>query len=158
MPRKSAAAALTVVAKTRIDGRQRPPAGLTAAQRRLWERVTATEPADLFATEATRQLLVDYCKHSTALDYFSGQIDAHIALAELPEDKRPPDVRLLTIREMDSLLIMRARETKAVIDVARQLRLTNRSRYTDKRAGTAGRHMAEGNLAEGASKPWHVAS
>lgn len=157
MPRKSAAA-LSVVAKTRIDGRQRPPAGLTTAQRRLWERVTATEPADLFATEATRQLLVDYCKHASALDYFSGQVDAHIALAEMPEDKRPADTRQLTLKEMDSLLIMRARETKAVIDVARQLRLTNRSRYTDKRAGTAGRNMADGNMAEGGTKPWHVAS
>lgn len=154
MPRKSAAA-LTVVAKTRIDGRAKPPAGLNAAQRRIWERVTATEPADLFATEATRQLLVDYCKHSTALDYFSRQIDAHIQLAETPEDKRPADCRLLTIKEMDSLLVMRARETKACIDVARQLRMTNRSRYTPQRAGTAGRHS--GDL-QGAGKPWHVAS
>jgi hypothetical protein len=157
MPRKSAAA-LSIVAKTRIDGRQKPPAGLTAAQRRLWERVTATEPADLFATEATRQLLADYCKHVTALDYFSAQVDGHIALAELPEEKRPADARLLSIKEMDSLLIMRARETKAVIDVARQLRLTNRSRYTDQRAATAGKRMAEGNLAGDGTKPWHVAS
>jgi hypothetical protein len=157
MPRKSAAA-LSVVARTRIDGRQKPPAGLTAEQRRLWERVTATEPPDLFATEATRQQLADWCKHSTALDYFSRQVDAHIALAETPEDKRPDDCRLLTMKEMNDLLVMRARETKACNDIARQLRMSNRSRYTDRHAATEGRHLAEGNLTGAATKPWHVAS
>jgi hypothetical protein len=158
MPRKSVAA-LSIVAKTAIDGRPKPPPDFTAAaEKRLWEKLVTSEPADLFATEATRLLLRDLVRHSTALDYFSSQIAAHIGLSQLQEQDRPEGVRLLTVKEMDALARMRARETECALRIARSLRLTNQSRWDPLKMGAAGRRQAEANLASAAddSRPWQV--
>ena len=153
MPRKSVAA-LSVVAKTKIDGRPRAPADLSPEQHRIWERVVASEPADLFATEATRQLLKDYCRRITALDYFTKQIDFHIEMALLPAEQRPEGVELLSVRQMDKLMLIRSRETAGVIDIATKLRLTNQARYSAKAMGVAGRRAANPDPADD-KKPWH---
>lgn len=136
---RRSAASLSVIAGT-IDGRPQPPSGLTKEQQEIWNRVVAAEPADWFRTAAAQQLLVLYCRHiQTAV-----KLESVIADAWGDEDSTPAQV--------DRLLKMRDRETRACVTLATKMRLTNQSRYTAEKAGTAGRQETSQP-----KKPWHNA-
>jgi hypothetical protein len=135
---RTSGAALSVVAGTDIDGRPKPPSDLTEFQREVWERTVANEAADVFRTAALQQLLKEYCRHVETADRLSKQVD------------RATDVGSnLSYQDIDCLLRMRDRETKALADKATKLRLTNQSRYTPGAAGTAAKKASE-------SKPWQM--
>ena len=136
---RTSGAALSVVAGTEIDGRPRAPSDLTEYQRDVWERTVANEAADVFRTAALQQLLKEYCRHVETADRLSKQADLWTA-----------DGSNHSIQDIDVLLRMRDRETKALADKATKLRLTNQSRYTPNAAGTAAKKSSE-------EKPWHVA-
>lgn len=138
MARKSAAALSVVVAN--IDGRPRAPEDLTKFQREVWERTVANEAADVFRTAALQQLLREYCRHVETADRLSKQVDS--ATCEGTN---------YTLQELDTLLRMRDRETKALADKATKLRLTNQARYTPQAAATAAKKATE-------RKPWQAAS
>lgn len=141
MAGRKSAAALSIVAGS-IDGRPHAPADLTEFQSDVWERTVANEAADTFRTAALQQLLKEYCRHVETASRLSVQVD----LATDPSCNAP-----LTMNELDALLRMRDRETKALADKATKLRLTNQSRYTPGAAGTA----AKKGAAE--RKPWQAA-
>src|SRR5690348_11850514 len=102
MAGRKSAAALAVVAGTDIDGRPKPPSDLTEFQAEVWERTVANEAADVFRTAALQQLLKEYCRHVETADRLSKQVD----FATGPGSNYP-------INEIDTLLRMRDRETKA---------------------------------------------
>ena len=131
-------AALSVVAGTDIDGRPHPPSDLTEGQREVWDRTVANEAADVFKTAALQQLLKEYCRHGETAHRLSAQVDR----ATDPGCNEP-----LSMNELDALLRMRDRETKALADKATKLRLTNQSRYTPGSAGTAAKSAVP-------KKPW----
>lgn len=131
------AAALSVVAGTDIDGRPNAPADLTEFQAEVWNRTVANEAADVFKTAALQQLLKEYCRHVETADRLSRQVDRYTA-----------DGSNYELSEIDTLLRMRDRETKALADKATKLRLTNQSRYTPGAAGTANKNQG------GKLKPW----
>lgn len=133
---RKSAAALSVVSGV-FDGRPRPPAELTDAQREIWERTVANEPATFFATAALQQLLKEYCRHCTSAAKITAMIEACEA-AGVPD-----------VKDYDKLLGMRDRETKAIVDKATKLRLTNQSRYTPQAAATASKKAQD-------LKPWQV--
>ena len=133
---RSSVAALSVVAGTAIDGRPKPPSDLTEYQQEVWERTVAGEAADMFGTAALQQLLKEYCRHVAT---------AHLLTEEIDRALISGTNRSLT--EMDVLLRMRDRETKALADKATKLRLTNQSRYTPGAAATASTRPRS-------SKPW----
>jgi hypothetical protein len=128
---RTSGAALSVVAGTDIDGRPKAPSDLTEFQREVWERTVANEAADVFRTAALQQLLKEYCRHVETADRLSKQAD----FATGPGSNYP-------INEIDTLLRMRDRETKALADKATKLRLTNQSRYTPGAAATAAKKGA----------------
>lgn len=138
MAGRKSAAALSVVSGN-FDGRPRAPDFLTDFQREVWERTVSGEPAEQFKTAALQQLLVEYCRHVETADRLSKQVD----LATAPGCN-------LEFSEIDVLLRMRDRETKALADKATKLRLTNQSRYTPQSAGTASKKASTER------KPWQA--
>lgn len=124
-----------------LDQRPDAPDDLTALEAEVWERTVAHEAADVFGTAALQQMLKDYCRHVVAAERLGDIIEGHMS-------KAPPTIEM---RDLDCLLKMRDRETKAVADKATKLRLTNQSRYTPKAAATAAKNAGGGN------KPWQVA-
>lgn len=147
-PKKKKPPALSVVASKAIDGRPKAPADLTPDQQTLWDRVVGSEPADFFKTPATQLLLRDYVRHTTSAEHLSRIIDGHIAFVQTPPEEREEGERPMSLKDVDVLMKMRDRETKAAAAKATSLRLTNQSRYTTRAAGTAGKKTQE-------SKPWH---
>ena len=137
MARKSAAS-LAVISGS-LDRRPDPPADLTELEAEVWERTVSHEAADIFGTAALQQMLKDYCRHVVAAERLGASIEARMSD---PADET-------SLKDLDCLLKMRDRETKAVADKATKLRLTNQSRYTPKAAATASKSA-------GAAKPWQV--
>ena len=128
--RKSAASLSVVVGS--IDGRPRAPEYLTEGQQRIWDRTVANEAADMFRTAGVQQLLEDYCRHRETADHLTSVIDAEMRKGEGQE-------KSYSLDEMDRLMKMRERETRAAADKATKLRLTNQARYTPQAAATAGK-------------------
>jgi hypothetical protein len=142
MPRKSAAALAVVV--TPIDSRPEPPEDLTKFQKEIWRRTVASEPSALFKSATAQQLLKEYCRHVATADMLSKMVDEfHPELIRCIEGED---------RRCDRLLTARDRETKAVVNFARQLRLTNQSRWQPQSA-----HNMTKNR-EPTAKPWETAS
>jgi hypothetical protein len=137
---RTSSAALSVVAGTDIDGRPQAPSDLTEFQRGVWDRTVANEAADVFRTAALQQILKEYCRHVETADRLSKQVD-----------RATGEGSNLSYQDIDCLLRMRDRETKALADKATKLRLTNQSRYTPGAASTASKKASE-------RKPWQAAS
>ena len=114
---RKSAARLSVVAGT-IDGRPKPPSGLTKDQADIWERVVASESMDFFGTAAVRQGLERYCVRMAEVIW----LDEQIAEAKAPGSD-------YTLEDIDRLMKMRDREDKGCVTLATKLRLTNQSRY-----------------------------
>jgi hypothetical protein len=125
---RKSSAALTLVAGS-IDGRPGAPSDLTDFQKEVWERTVANETADQFRTAALQQLLREYVRHVETADRLSKQVDTATCQGTN-----------YSLQELDTLLRMRDRETKALADKATKLRLTNQSRYTPGAAATAAKN------------------
>ena len=136
---RASGAALSVVAGTDIDGRPEPPSDMTEFQRQVWKRTVANEAAEVFRTAALQQLLKEYCRHVETADRLSKQVDLYTAEGSNH-----------SLQDVDTLLRIRDRETKALADKATKLRLTNQSRYTPKAAATAAKNSGQ------ARKPWQT--
>src|SRR5690606_17282466 len=143
MARKSAAA-LSVIAGS-LDRRPDAPSDLTELEAEVWDRTVSHEAADIFGTAALQQMLKDYCRHVVAAERLGKVIEGHMA-------GEPTDGEGISLKDLDCLLKMRDRETKAIADKATKLRLTNQSRYTPQAAATAAKREGQ------ARKPWQVAS
>src|SRR5262249_53457465 len=83
-------------------------------------QVVADEPAEMFATGATQQLLASYCWNRMRVEFLQRQIDG---ITEFSDTK----VRAI-LRELNKTIDM---NTRNMITIATKLRITNRSRYTD---------------------------
>ena len=139
MAGRKSTAALSVVAGTAIDGRPLVPDDLTVEQAEVWERTVANEAADVFRTAALQQLLKEYCRHVATAYRLTKQVD-----------RATEEGSNMSLQDVDTLLRMRDRETKALADKATKLRLTNQSRYTPGAAGTAAKKGASER------KPWQA--
>ena len=143
---RKSSASLSVISGG-IDRRPDAPSDLSADEVVVWERTVANEAADVFTTAAVQQLLKDYCRHVVAAERLSVVIDEAMSEPKEPKEEQQPT----SLRDLDRLLKMRDRETKAIADKATKLRLTNQSRYTPDRAATAAKKATE-------NKPWQVVS
>jgi hypothetical protein len=137
---RQSGASLSVIAGTAIDGRPAAPPGMTEFQVEVWTRTVGNEAADVFRTAALQQLLADYCRHVESAHRLTVQIDRHLAT----------ECSNIELDDLDRLMKMRERETRALADKATKLRLTNQSRYTPKAAGTAAKN------AQTERKPWQL--
>lgn len=138
---RKSTASLTVIPGS-LDRRPSPPEELSADEAVVWERTVAGEAADVFGTPALQQMLLDYCRHVISAEKLGVVIARHLDAPPNAEDS-------ISMRDLDRLMKMRDRETRAISDKATKLRLTNQSRYTPGAAGTAAKNAA------GEKKPWH---
>jgi hypothetical protein len=120
--RKSAGlvAAEMRVIDTRFEKRAEPPAGMPERQVAIWRDTVKSEPPKLFSTGATRGMLQAYCRHRAIADEMSELIEAFDP-AWLAEAKGQ--------RRYEWLTKMVRVETKAAMEIATKLRLTNQSRW-----------------------------
>ena len=119
--RKSAAAVVAQMAVIDFrDVKAEPPEGMPERQAKIWRETVKHEPAQFFITAATKGLLADYCQQRAQVDEMSELIDAFDP-AWLAETKG--------MRRYEWLTKMRRMASKAAMDLARSLRLTNQSRW-----------------------------
>lgn len=113
------------------------PSCLTTEQSTEWDAIVGRMPADWFTRE-THALLVAYLEHwsearnlSVILRNFNGDITEQEG-----------------IRQYDKLLLMRDRETKGMVSIARAMRMTQQAKYN---AITASSQAKQGSEKK---KPW----
>jgi len=132
--------ALTVIPGGFGSGRPPPPIELNDRQAQIWRGVVETEAAELFATAATKNLLVDYCRARETAETYTALIE-----------RFTPDW-LTTEEGLDRFrAICRGRdvETRAAVTIAMKLRLTNQSRYVKDHSAVASRKAS-------GQRPWEV--
>jgi hypothetical protein len=127
---RRSAAQLSVIAGT-IDGRPKAPPSLSADETEVWDRIVASEAADLFRTAAIQGLLTRYCRHFCRAEW----LEKEIRTATLPHSED-------SLADVDRLMKMAQRETLACVTIATKLRLTNQSRYQPSVAATAARRAS----------------
>jgi hypothetical protein len=132
MARRSIMSLTTPRPKLRPDA-PKPTAGLSLPERRLWNEIVQSKPADWFDA-GTLPLLREYVRAAVMCE----QLDA--LLTPLPED----------VKELRRLLGMRDMESKRLMSTATKLRLTQQARY---RPETAARRADQPPA--GAPRPWH---
>ena len=123
-------------------GRAPPPEGMAEDQALIWRQIVATEPVEFFATAATKGLLRDYCRHRSTTDKLSAIIELFQADWLKAKDG---------VKRYADLCKVRDAECRAAADKAVKLRLTNQSRWTPEKSGTAARHELKLE-----TKPWEI--
>ena len=141
MPRKSAAA-LSVVAPMPGDKRPEPPDELTDEEAVEWRSVVDRLPPDWFPRES-HQLLVQYCRHVIKARLIARLISGlRMEALETPGD----------LRTLDRLMQMADREARGLSSLATRMRISQQSRYLEKKAGV------KASNPNASRKPWqHVA-
>ena len=106
-----------------------PPGDLTSEQASEWRAIVGRMPADWFTRE-THGLLVQYLNH------WSDAKRLNKAVREIPEEY---------IMSKEHLVLLKARDTesRAMMALARSLRLTNQSRYDPATASSRGKKSGD---------------
>lgn len=119
------------------------PAELTDAQAAVWRDVVGAMPGG-FMTPAAKPLLIEYCRHVCR----ARLLEAAVAGFDISWAKVEGG-----LERFEKILAMADRETKAIINLARQLRISPHSLIDPKTAGRASRNIAE----EPTEMPWDEA-
>jgi len=133
-PRKSgrkSAAELSVKISALSVQRPKPPAELSPGESKTWSAVTATKPADWWRPD-TYPLLISYCKHVENAKH----VDHLIETFNFDGIKNDFDLWPC----LDKLLKARDRESRALVNLARAMRLSQQAMILPRPAGrqTAG--------------------
>jgi len=135
--RSAAALVVATVTPFPVAAKCAPPDFLTGEQSAIFRAVVATKPAEWFGPDSVA-LLVQYCRHVATANAVQIEIDR----APLAPDSMPALAALLRIRES---------ETRAILALARSMRLTAQSRL---KAETAfNQHVRAADA--GREKPWN---
>jgi len=140
---KKSAAALAVAVVNFAVVKAEPPEGMPERQAQIWREIVRGQPAEFFNTSTTKAMLGDLCRHKATADEISDLIDKFDP-AWLAEAKG--------MRRYEWLLKIRRVETKAALDLATKLRLTNQSRWQPAGAATAAAVTEE--EAKDDASPW----
>ena len=135
---RQSGAALSIIPLVR-DHRPEPPQELNEDQRAEWQAIVGRLPADWFPREL-HGILAAFCRHVTAHRLISAEVDLY------HRDWLKDDEGL---KRLDKLTSMRERESRAMVAVARSLRITKASQV---RPETAGRAVRGTSLST--RKPW----
>jgi hypothetical protein len=128
---KQSTAALTVAAIE--ERRPGPPESLTEAQAVIWRRIVGVYPADYFRPDSF-DILAAYCRHVDAAKILNAEIDRY-----QPEWLTEDD----GLKRYKTLLECRDRESRAAMALARSMRITHQSRYTEKTIGAVKRRTGK---------------
>ena len=124
---------------TAIPRSATPPADFTEFEASIWTQVVNTKPADWFGTD-THPLLIAYCKHVATAAVLDRKI------AEFEPEWMDSDAGLA---RYDKLLSAREKQSRAIMALARSMRLTQQSQYDHKTANTANKKSGNGS-----KTPW----
>jgi len=134
--------ALALAPVTVLPGqRPQPPASLTPAQAERWQRIVASKPADWFQAESF-PLLEAYLVAADLAATLKAEIDRFAKRRGRLAGKRLADFRALAREHREA--------SDTLMRLATKMRLTQQSRYTEKKAGTAARNGAK-------ALPWQTA-
>jgi len=129
--RKSVEASSVVACKAKM-GPIEPPETLSEAEGEVWKSVIATKPRDWFSDD-NLPLLADYCRHIIRQNKISDMINSHSVYASDPD----------SLKVYDKLIRLSDVESKAIMQLATKMRLTQQSRYDPKTANTADKKVAK---------------
>ena len=132
---RNSTAALSV-APTAIDNRPVAPACLSEYEILSWNQIVDTKPAEWFTADS-HQLLVGLCKHMATAAILDEQINNFDP--EWLAEKEGID-------RYKALTDMRVKQTNAIVSLSRSMRLTQQSKYDEKKAFTADKKAIK--------KPW----
>jgi hypothetical protein len=120
--RRSAAALLLPSPATieRVE-RVRPPHGLIDEEVEVWAAVVSAQPADWF-TSATVPVLAQYCRHVVQAKRIAELIER--ATSHVDRKTKQPT---LTVKDLDRLLKMQERESRAIASLATKMRVTQQA-------------------------------
>jgi hypothetical protein len=113
--------------------RAAPPSELSAFETEVWIAVTNTKPADWFQADSVAMLRA-YCRHVYQAHKIDQQMDEIIGRPFADKEGHSA-----VGAQFDALTRMRERETRAIMALARSMRLTQQSRVEAKTAATAHR-------------------
>ncbi|MEQ9464277.1 MAG: hypothetical protein RJQ10_11510 [Haliea sp.] len=128
---KQSSAALSVAPLS--ERRPGPPETLTEAQAAIWKRIVGVYPADYFRPDSF-DILAAYCRHVDAAAILNHEIDRYTS-DWLTEDDG--------LKRYKTLLECRDRESRAAMALARSMRITHQSRYTEKAAASVQRRSGK---------------
>jgi hypothetical protein len=117
-----------------------PPDSLTPEQKIIWAEITSETPSQWFTSE-NGSLLAQLTRHIDASNYLSKLIEVEKAL--------PPDV--YDWDRMKEMLSSLRAESSAIISLSTKLKLTNVSRYGERRVPSNKRRQ----VSIGGGKPWN---
>jgi hypothetical protein len=145
MPRRSKAALETsaLVVDVRRTMPPKPPSELTDGQAEIWRDVVSSLPGG-WLTRAGYPVLIAYCRHVAR----ARLVEQQIAQFELEWTSADGGLERFSL-----LLQMAQRETKAILDCARMLRLAPHQQIDPR---SAGRRLA--NAPPGFPSPWTFGS
>jgi hypothetical protein len=132
--RKSTASLAVGIIDGGFDSKVEPPEGTPERVAKIWRDTVRAEPAGFFKTTATQALLEDYCRQRAVTNEMADLIN-EFDPAWLAEAKG--------MRRYEWLCKMQRMASKAAMDLATKLRLTNQSRYEKDTAATAARVEVE---------------
>jgi len=121
--RRSAAALAVVPQALEVMERPRPPSDLGEEETAVWRAIVVQEAADWF-TAATLPLLAQYCRHTVHARRVA------LLLETMVDRLQAEGMRL--VLEYDVLLKIQDRESKAMMLLARSMRLTQQTSRHDK--------------------------
>lgn len=134
-----AAAALAVIPIGAGAGRPKPPARLSAPEKRLWIGIVASKPIGWFDA-TTIPLLAEYCSTISSCDAVTAQLRTEQRTKKLDDD---------ALKRIDRLFKMRERQQRQALQLATRMRLTQQA---GKIAASPG---AKGHVdPPGVRKPW----
>jgi hypothetical protein len=118
-----------------------PDSTLTEGERAIWCKTVGSKPRDWFKPESL-ELLTAYCKHASRARYFD----------DLIERTGPED-----LDQLGKLAGMREKETRAVLALARSMRLTHQAQHRadSKKTNTSGLPPRPWEHTDGAAQDLH---
>lgn len=135
---RKSAAELAVVPVSIDARRPPPPEQFGAKEAQVWRDTVAAAPAGWFH-RAHEPMLAAYCRHVVAADRLALLVDS-FKDEWIKEDGG--------LQRLDKLLVMRERESRAIILCARTMRLTHQAQMHPRSAGRASASATD------RPKPW----
>jgi hypothetical protein len=144
-PGRKSAAELGVKISALSVRRPDPPAEISPEQKATWVAVTATKPPDWFRPD-TYPLLISYCTHVENAKH----VDYLIETFNFDGIKNDFDLWPC----LDKLLKARDRESRALVNLARSMRLSQQAMILPRGAGRQMANTAVGIRMPHESPPW----
>jgi hypothetical protein len=146
-PGRKSAAELGVKISALSVRRPDPPKELSPEESKTWKAVTGTKPGDWFRSD-TYPLLISYCKHVENAKH----VDHLIETFNFDGIKNDFDLWPC----LDKLLRARDRESRALVNLARSMRLSQQSIILPRGAGRGTSNTANIRMPHEIRPPWEV--